>query len=302
MLVLFVQFLQNNFKSLTKNLCMKKTSLITAAKLPRILMIAFALASTSLVLFSFTVYKLNNDFLKELGISKTEADKKITHSILGGYLDAYGVKNAKNILLGNRASVAKDLLVYTKQYVNSSTFKTEYAALKERNKPEQYKVQTPEEMQQNMVTQYKKGVADMEGYIKKADANMKPMFEKSLVDAKKMLKEAEDPNNKNIANYRKNYPELVKTNQQGYDNQLKEWEANYPANHMLYVKKRLQQFMDETEGIDFTAELTVKNGKKVFVDRKYESKGSRWKMGYRAGKEVVETARSFVQGWIAEIN
>jgi hypothetical protein len=255
----------------------------------------------SLFLFSFTVNKINDEFLKQLGITKTEADKKITSSMLGGYLDAYGVKNAKNIALGNRAVVTRDLLTYTKQYVSGPAFNIEYAALKERNKPVQNKIQTPEEMQANLVTQYKKGVADMEAIVKKADPSMKPNFEKALADSKKMLAEAEDPHNKTITNYRKNYPALIKSNQQNYENRLKEWEANYPTNHLLYIKKRLQQFMTETEGIDFTAALTVKNGKKVFVNPDYERKGNRWKMGFRAGKEVVETARSFVQVWLEEI-
>lgn len=281
---------------------MQQTSLNNLLNVLRICIVAFILAIISLFLFSFTVNKIYGDFLKELGITKTEADKKITNSILGGYMDTYGAKNAKNILLGNRAAVAKDLLVYTKQYVNSAAFKTEYAALKERNKPEVNKVQTPEEMQQETVALYKKSVTEMEGYIKNAVANTKPIFEKSLVDAKRMLAEAQDPNNKAITNYRKNYPELLKTIQQGNEAQLKEWETNYPTNHMLYVKKRLQQFLTETEGINFDAELTVKNGKKIFVDRQYESKGNRWKMAFRAGKDVVETARSFVQAWVTEIN
>lgn len=281
---------------------MQRTSLNSLLNVLRICIVAFILAIISLFLFSFTVNKMYGDFLKELGITKTEADKKITNSILGGYMDTYGAKNAKNILLGNRAAVAKDLLVYTKQYVNGAAFKTEYAALKERNKPEVNKVQTPEEMQEETIAMYKKSVTEMEGYIKNADANTKPIFEKSLVDAKKMLAEAQDPNNKAITNYRKNYPELVKTIQQGNEARLREWETNYPTNHMLYVKKRLQQFLTETEGINFDTELTVKNGKKIFVDRQYESKGNRWKMAFRAGKDVVETARSFVQAWVAEIN
>lgn len=281
---------------------MQKKSTAKEATLFRIALIYCLALIVSLLLFSYTVKKVNEEFLKELGITKTEADKKISSSILGGYLDAYGVKNARNIALGNRAAVTRDLLTYTKQYVNSPAFKNEYAALKERNKPVQDKPQTPEEMQADMVAQYKKGVADMELIVKKADASLKPNFEKALADGKKMLADAEDPNNKNVTNYRKNYPGLVKSNQQHYENRLKEWEANYPANQLLYVKKRLQQFMTETEGIDFTAELAVKNGKKVFVNPNYERKGNRWKMGFRAGKEVVETARSIVQVWIEEIN
>jgi hypothetical protein len=47
--------------------------------------------------------------------------------------------------------------------------------------------------------------------------------------------------------------------------------------------------------------LFVKNGKKVFVNRAYESKNNRWKMAFRAGKEVVQPARAFVQQWLGEI-
>jgi hypothetical protein len=67
------------------------------------------------------------------------------------------------------------------------------------------------------------------------------------------------------------------------------------------VKKRLQEFLNTTNGIDFSAELTEKNGKKVFVNPDYERKDGRWKMAFRAGKEVVEPARNFVQKWIGEI-
>lgn len=281
---------------------MQKKSTANEASLFRLALLYCLVLILSLFLFSFTVNKINDEFLKQLGITKTEADKKITSSILGGYLDAYGVKNAKNIALGNRTAVTRDLLTYTKQYVSSSAFNTEYAALKERNKPVQNKIQTPEEMQANLVTQYKKGVADMEAIVKKADASLKPSFEKALADGKKLLAEAEDPNNKVLSNYRKNYPSMVKSNQQNYENRLNEWEANYPTNHLLYIKKRLQQFMTETEGIDFNAELITKNGKKVFVNPDYERKGNCWKMGFRAGKEVVETARSFVQAWMQEID
>jgi len=63
----------------------------------------------------------------------------------------------------------------------------------------------------------------------------------------------------------------------------------------------MQQFLDETDDIDFNAVLETKNGKKIFVNRAYESKGNRWKMGFRAGKEVVETARAFIQNWMTEI-
>ncbi len=53
--------------------------------------------------------------------------------------------------------------------------------------------------------------------------------------------------------------------------------------------------MNETKVIDFNAGLTTKNGEKIFVNPDYERKGNRWKMAFRAGKEVVEPSREFVQ-------
>jgi hypothetical protein len=280
---------------------MKKNSLSSSGTLLRICSITFAVAILSLSIVSFTVNKLNADFLKELGISKTEADKKIAESMLGGYLNEYGLKNAKHIALGNRAVVAKDLLAYTKQHVSGVAFQKEYAALRETTKPKEQKVKTPEEMRKEEVGAARKGVVNAENLVKKADAATKPIFENVLVENKKQLKEAEDPNNKRIAAYTQNYPVLLKEFKQSYDRELKTWEVQYPVNVMSFIKKRLQQFLDETKDIDFSAALTTRNGKKIFVNPLYESKNKRWKMAFRAGKVVVEPAREFVTQWIAEI-
>lgn len=253
--------------------------------------------------FSFTrAHRYADDFLKQLGISKADADRKISGSILGGYLDQYGASNAKHIALSNRAAVATDLLVYTKKYVGSEAFRKEYLATREQEKPALNSIQSPEDMQQGLIQQYRKSVADIEASVRSADASIKPMFEKMLVDARKQLKDAEDPNNKMIATYRKNYPQALADIETGNKRMLAEWEKKYPLDHRLFVKMRLQQFLDETDDIDFNAELVQRNGKKYFANKAYESKGNRWKMAFRAGKEVVETSRAFVQRWIEEIS
>jgi hypothetical protein len=280
---------------------MKKMSLTNLLSVLRACIVIFILALISLFLFSFTVQKMQADFLKELGINKTEADKKISGSILGGYLDAYGARSVKNIALGNRTAVAADLLNYVKQYVNTVPFKNEYSTLKESHKPVENKPKTPEQIRQETIDAYKKSVAQMEETLKKADANTKPVFEKMLVESKKYLKDAEDPKNESMAGYANAYPGMVEASQAAYAGQLKQWEAEYPANHILFVKQRLQQFLEETRDIDYAAQLTNKNGKQVFLNPAYEKKSNRWKMAYRAGKEVVEPAREFVQQWVTEI-
>lgn len=246
--------------------------------------------------------RITGDFLKELGITEQNADERISNSILGGYVDAYGIKNAKNIALGNRKSVTMDLLNYIKKYVTTTAFVKEYTDLRERNKPKEQTLETPEQMQANEIAMRKKSVADIEENIKKTtDATVKKFFETSLEQAKQALKEAQDPDNKYFAAYRKNYPESVKSFKDSHDRSVADWNQKFPSNQLLFVKRRLQEFLNETKDIDFAAELTEKNGKRVFVNPDYERKSSRWKMAFRAGKEVVETTRDFVQKWIDEI-
>ncbi|HTE09464.1 MAG TPA: hypothetical protein VK645_00815 [Chitinophagaceae bacterium] len=263
--------------------------------------IMFALLACSFFLFSFTANRFAEDFLQQLGITKISADQKITNSILGGYLDQYGLRNAKNIAAGNRSAITKDLMAYTKQYINSVAFQKEYNQLRENNKPKPNTIQNPEEMRTGMIDQYKKSITETEANMKKADASMKNIFEPILVTLRQELKNAEDPNNKMLAGYKKNYGEMLKSLEASNKQQLADWDAKYPANQLLFVKERLKQFMEETSNIDFTAQLIEKNGKKYFVNQAYEHKGNRWKLAYRAGKEVVEPARAIVQNWIEEI-
>lgn len=261
-----------------------------------------AVVLLSLFMVSFTMHKkIADDFLKQLGISKTDANDKITNSLLGGYLDAYGVKNIRNIALGNRTALANNLLVYTKQYANSAAFIKEYNALREQKKPVMYVVETPEEFKQGIITNAKKSMADVEQSLKKADASMKPVFEKVLESIRKQLQDAEDPNNKSIAGYRKGYPSLVKNRDDTYAKAIAEWEVKYPAQHLQFIKYRLLRFMEETKDINFDAELYEKKGIRYFTDKTYESKSMYWKMAFRAGKEVVEPSRTFVREWIQSI-
>ncbi len=267
----------------------------------KILSLAAVLTVVGSSLISFTLRSLGDDFLKQLGLTKPGAEEKIRQGILGGSIDVYGIKNIKNIAAGNRAAVASDILTYTKKYVSSVDFLKNYNELREYHKPKFQKLQTPEEMRAEAVANQKKGIAQMEETIRKADAANKPIFEKILISAKEDLKKVEDPNSKHNAAYAKNYEQGVKQNQQNYDRQIADWEAKYPSNHLLYVKKRVQEFLNETADIDFEAELIIKNGKKYFVNPVYERKSNRWKMAFRAGRDVITTARTFAEKWISEI-
>lgn len=267
----------------------------------RICVLAFLLTILSFFLFSFSVRNHYDDFLKQLGIAKTDADKRISGSLLGGYVNAYGLQHAKNIALGNRTAVVKDVLDYTKKFTASDEFRKEYIALKQSNKPVKYIMQAPEDMRREMIDQYRKSIAELELSAKKADASTKNILESILAESKKQLEAAEDPDNKLIRNYAGNYPQMAASYQQAYEEQLAVWESKFPANEMLYVRQQLIKFMDETRNIDYGAELISKNGRKYFENPQYERKNNYWKMGFRAGREVVEPARQFIEQWLQEI-
>jgi hypothetical protein len=265
------------------------------------IILATALLLSIFVLNSFTTHAIGDDFMKQLGITKTAADEKITNSMLTGSLDAYGLKNARNIVTGNRGQIAKDLLAYTKSHVSSPAFIKEYQTLKENNKPKKDVVKTPAEVKSEYIASIKKMIADAEKALKTANSTMKPVYEKMLVEGKKQLEDAESPNNAYITAYEKNYPQVLKNLDQRYESMLKTWEEEYPSDANRYIKRRLEEFLKVTSDIDYDAELVTKNGKKIFVNEAYENKDSRWKMAFRAGKEVVEPARAFAQQWVREI-
>ena len=87
-----------------------------------------------------------------------------------------------------------------------------------------------------------------------------------------------------------------------YQKSVKQWEADFPVKSSQLIKIRLAKFLEITKDIDYSAALTERNGKKFFTNTKYEAMSLQWKMGFRAGKEVTETARTFAQQWLKELN
>jgi len=234
-------------------------------------------------------------------MNRQEANNRITGGFLGGSLDHYGIRNLKSIVLNDRALIVKDLTTYAKQHAASAEYIKQYMTLKENNKPKAIKVETPEELRAKMIAQAKESLRQTEESSKKATAEMKPMFEKIVEAARQNLKSVEDPNNKSMKSYAQSYENLKLQMQQSHENLLKNWEEKYPTNHLLYIKVRLQEFLDATNDVDFTAQLTERNGIKYFVNPIYERKSDRWKMAFRAGKGAVEEARTFAQQWLLEI-
>jgi hypothetical protein len=141
---------------------MKKLTLLVITIATMLMAVGFVLLS------SFTIARVYSDeVLKQLGISKADADSRIINSMLDGSLNEGGLNKAKNIALGNRAGVTRDLLVYVKKKVSSTAFIQEYTALRERKKPSLMTTKTPEEFHKDQIAESKKAVIDAEAAAKK---------------------------------------------------------------------------------------------------------------------------------------
>lgn len=262
------------------------------------------LAISTGLLFSFSVSKkLGDDVWQQLGLSKADGTDAVKNSFLNGYLYYYNARNIKNIGAGNRAAVAKDLLAYTKQYINSEAFKKEYELMRKNAKPQpsSFKARDKESIRKEKIAEAQKSIKETEENMKQWNADMQKAVQPVLDMQKKNLKDYQDPKSEVIELLYQSEKMQEEQNAQYYTEQLKQWETDFPADYKQLVKARLQKYLSLLATVDFNAELTEKNGRKKFVNPAYEAKPSVWKMIFRAGKDVNDVTRSFAEQWLKEL-
>ena len=268
----------------------------------------FAISLPTIILlfcfFSFSAKKYTNDIWNQLGLTQEKGIESIKQSFLQGYLYSYGAKSAKNIVVGEKAAVSKDLLTYTKQYLNTEDFKKEYEKSRQGTKPmEPWRktAKTKEEVRKEKIAELEKSIADLEKNMPKFTPEVKKVMEPLLESQKNTLKDYNDPDSDMIEMMAEGEKMSVENDWKQYREQIKKWEEEYPANANIFIKRRLQQYLEIAATVDFSAAVKDVNGKKKFVNSAYEYKSSEWKKVYRAGKEVNDVARPFVANWIKEL-
>jgi len=262
-----------------------------------------AILFSSLVLFSFRMRSAADDLWAQLGLSKLKAEENIKASFLNGYLHYYGAKSAKNIALGNRGAVAKDLMEYSKQQLASESFRKEYEKIRASAKPVEYPYvpKEKEALRKEKIAELQKSIKDAEELVKKMPEMEKTM--RSTIDLfKQNVKDYADPNNEMIELFYQNELSIKSQREKTYADNMERWNEEYPAELKVLVKKRLQHFVSLAKTVDFNAQLKEVGGKKKFVNPKYEGQSTEWKQVFRAGKEVVQPAIGFAEQWIKELN
>ena len=269
----------------------------------RILGIILLLMIPLIFLVSFKSNRLYPDIWQQLGLSKEKGVENIRASFMNGYFHYYGARNARNILLGDRAAIARDLLNYTRQYVQSEGFKKQYDLERSQAKPEPdtKTVKTKEEIRKERIAETEKSIRQTEENMKTMKADMVKVLEPMLDMLKKTLKDYQDPNSQMIDLFYQG--ELMQHEQRikSYEESMKNWEKNYPEDYRDMVKDRLNKFLKLAKTVDFNAELKEVNGRKKFVRAEYEGKSYDWKQIFRAGKEVIIPAMQFAEQWMKEM-
>jgi hypothetical protein len=266
--------------------------------------IACALTSMSFLFSSYQAKNLADDVWKMLGLSRQSGMEAVKNSFLNGYLHYYGVRNAKNIAVNDRAAVARDLLVYTKEYISGDEFKKQYETLRAGAKPQEpvlKPLRSIAQIQKDEINRTEQSIKDAEKTMKELKGDLAKGIQPVLDMLRQNLKDYQNPNHQMFSSiamgekYQQEYQ--IKT----FHDDMKKWELDYPENINAFIAEKLEKMLSYTSDIDYNAELVEKNGKKKFVNPSYESKRSEWKQGFRAGRAVTEQAREFAEKWLSEL-
>ena len=216
------------------------------------------------------------------------------------YNDA-AFKAFKALPPSGRAAVVKSGLAWIKAYTQSAEFKAAYAKAREEEKPEPPEaVPSADETLKKQKAEFEKQVAEMRKNMAGLDAETRKTMEEAIKQMQAQMTAMEkDPEQKETM---RQMVEMQKEmNKDQYAEQLKVWEENYPADPRLLIKKRIEEFMEMSADLEYSAKLVPSGSVMRFADEEYEGKPSAWKLCFRAGKEATEAAREFARAWLVEL-
>lgn len=242
------------------------------------------------------------DLWTQLGIKQSDANVDIRVSIMSNYLQYAGARNAKNIAAANRPAIVNELVAYSKKFATTAEFKKEYAFERSKNKPKDpnlfsINVDSIRNAQKQFVLQ---SIKQTEANANSPNTKLKNSVPARLETLKKELIALDDPNNKKVQAEVNQLESWNKASMDAYQKEMDKFNTNYPENPQLLIKKRLQDILDITADVDYSAELKQVGKFKVFVNPEYEKKSKEWKLAYRAGKAATDAVRAAAQKWLSE--
>lgn len=241
------------------------------------------------------------DILSRLGINQNTAQDNVLYAYANGNVNYYlAAKSFKAAASSERVDLVKSLLGWVKTYTASPTFQKAYAALREQRKPSPPVIENYDEVMKKQRADAKKQQEEsMKGL-----QNLPPETRKQVEDAIKQsmaIQKEMDSNPEYQKMQKEGFLQQQEDKKVQYQESMKRWEEDFPADSRVLVAKRLKSFLDLSADVNFDAKLAPRYGKNVFVDARYEQKPSEWKLCYRAGKEATGAAREFASSWLKEL-
>lgn len=262
----------------------------------------FLIASLLLVTVGFYSFRtINNkyaDILKALGIPPAMAKDHISSSFMGSFFSTPSNSSYKNYPAGKRAEAVQHLGYFAKTYLTSIEFQKNYKEQVEMMKPT--KPKTVQERVAESLEDFKKMLKQNEKMM--SNPQLKAGAEKNIVGIKDLIATYEDKNHPKHTKQMGYIQMAYDGDMKWYNDQVAKLEAKYPADIKQFLKMRLQEFLDISATVDYSAELKQDGKLKKFVNPAYERQSMNWKYCFRAGKETTEAARAFVQQWLKELN
>jgi flagellar biosynthesis GTPase FlhF len=245
-----------------------------------------------------------DDVLSQVGIEPSEAREHIWRSFSGGYISYPSVATLKKIAVGDRAGVVQAVAELARAESKSPAFLKKYLEYRESTKPKPPEPPKPvSKLREEMKEEHKRSLRNLEEQIAKMPADQRAMMQEVMASMRETGKLLDDPENPMFS------PEMDKLNRQFYEEELSryreelaEWEQRYPPTPNAMIKSWLEQFLDVSKDVDFSAKLIPgEGGKMVFANPAYEQRSPAWKMCFRAGKETVQAARMAAAEWLKEL-
>jgi hypothetical protein len=266
---------------------------------------ALIVIMSSFAIISYQTNKTQDEFRKQLGI--TEKDVKIYIQQGFFYPSTPNVNIWKKAVAGSRAALVISAGNYTKQYVTTPAFEKEYKQYRDG----QIKANTPapaltrEQIAKKKISENETAIQSLEKTLKTTtNPDTKKACEQSMEYLKKRMAEFKSGKSAQI-----DYE--LKIDEQRYNEAKKlfdEWMKDHPETVQELIKQRLNEFLALTKGIDYNAVYVEgysggeTGGEGRFKNPVYNHKSSQWMAGFFAGKEITETARTFIQQWLKELN
>lgn len=240
------------------------------------------------------------DVLSDIGLTHSQAEETVFNGITSGYLSIPAA--CRKLAVSQRASVVSGVVSFAKSYTKTDDFKKRYATWRAGAKPtsDAKSYEQVQKEQKAQIAEMKKGLAETKASMAKLDAATQKSIQGAIQQQEKMIAEMESGTSP-ILMKRESVDQLNKYAEAEYQEKLKKWEVDYPADPSILIHKQLSLFLEQSAGVDFTAKLIDRSGKKYFVNLAYEQKPDNWKRCFRAGAEATSVAQQLAKTWLFEL-